>query len=203
MRGILFLSVLVCLFSGVPSLAQRVIESESTAAVEGETGVFRLAVEGQNRREATVARAELINTEGVVVASAARTIPSGGGKQTVEFRIPLGQILTTNPNNDLAWYRLRYRVGSSLGVISLSQMIRDLFELRIAAATNVTAGMTYRTRVRALNPFTDQPVSGVRIDTLLKLDLKDSEANELELRTTGETNAEGFAVVDFQIPVDA
>jgi hypothetical protein len=202
MRGILFLSVLVCLFLSGPALAQRVIESESTASIEGQTGVFRLALENTFGGKSYPASAELINTEDKVVASAVRT--ASGDTQTIEFRMPLSETLTSTPNDDLAWYRLRYRVGPASGVISLSQMIRDLFELRITASSNLMAGMTYRVRVRAVNPVTEQPVPGVSLETLLKLDLEnDDDGEDLALRNTAETNADGFAVVDFAIPVDA
>nr|MBA2347806.1 hypothetical protein [Solirubrobacterales bacterium] len=101
------------------------------------------------------------------------------------------------------WYRLRYRIGGTAGIVSLSQLLRDLFELRIIASGNVISGTTYRTRVRAVNPFADQPSAGVAVETEIELELKGDGNETLRLGAKGVTDAEGFAVFDFPIPIEA
>jgi len=63
--------------------------------------------------------------------------------------------------------------------------------------------MTYRSRIRALNPFTNKAVEGVKISAELELELKSVDDQKLKLNASGETDADGFASLDFPIPVEA
>lgn len=202
MRRCLFPLVFVCLFSAVAAFPQRVIENESSFSIVGNEGVIRLVFESPipEKRNAYL---ELMDVGDAVKATVSRpNLAVSAGKQTFDFRMKLGQF-GANANDDLAWYRLRYSIGDAKGIVSLSQIMPDLFEMRIIAAGNVLPGMTYRARVRALNPFTEKPAPGVKIDTELKLELKGNDDQVLKLKASAETDADGFAFLDFQIPVDA
>lgn len=202
MRSRVFLMVSVCLLFTVTAFAQQVNEAESTVSLNGTDATVRLVVENNAGRRSVDARVELLDPLDVVKAVSSRQSRSlANGKQTLEFQIPLGEIVKNN-NEDIAWYRLRYSLGDARGIISLSQMIRELFELRIIAAENVLTGTTYRVRVRAFNPFTDVPAGGVNIETNVELELRGEDDKKLELKGTGITDGDGFSVIDLAIPPD-
>ena len=124
------------------------------------------------------------------------------GENTYKFSLALGELMKT-PVIKLAWYRLHYRIGESSGYVSLSELIKDFFELRVAASENFFPGQNYRIRVRALQPFTKMPVKNVRIEGELKLDIDtDADEDELILKSKTKTDSEGFAVLNFKIPTD-
>ena len=58
--------------------------------------------------------------------------------------------------NELLWYRLRYTIVSSRnpakGIVSLSEIIPELFALRVSASQQIFAGMNYVAHVRAFHP---------------------------------------------------
>ncbi|HEV8590639.1 MAG TPA: MG2 domain-containing protein, partial [Pyrinomonadaceae bacterium] len=202
MRKRLFLLVFVCLFIALPAYSQRVIENESTASIAGNEVVIQLAIENNSPIRSLVAKVELIDIAGATRAIRTnQNVSLRGGKQSIEIHLPLGD-LTQRANEDLAWYRLRYSVGNAGGIIAMSQLVRDLFELRIIAADNLMTGTVYRTRIRAVNPFTDAPAIGVAIETHVELDLRGDDDKKLVLTGAGVTDTEGFAVIDFTIPAD-
>ena len=61
--------------------------------------------------------------------------------------------------------------------------------------------MTYRSRIRAINPFNNQAVQGVNVNADLNLELKDEK--KLTFSANGETDRDGFAELEFQIPIEA
>lgn len=89
----------------------------------------------------------------------------------------------------------------SIGIISLSELLKDDFELRVAAFERLVPGQMFRARVRTLNPLTQRPVGRVAIDGELEVDL-DTEADEdeLKLKARGMTNGDGLLVLDFKVP---
>ncbi|MBX3294765.1 MAG: carboxypeptidase regulatory-like domain-containing protein [Acidobacteria bacterium] len=202
MRVTLFPVLVVCLLCAFSAAGQNVIEPISTAAVHDGKIIAELVVESPAGRSVE-AWAELLDQRGAVQSSSsARLQPLSAGRQKVVFEFPLA-IKQSSENSDITWYRLHYKIGDATGIISLSQMIADLFELRIIAAERVAAGMNYRVRVRSLHPFTGQPAAGVGISTKIVLDLKTEEDRQLEISGTGMTNADGFAVLDFTVPPEA
>ena len=146
---------------------------------------------------------ELLDTAG-----SARATQSGEkvqtvqrGKQALEFRLPLPNNVLSNKES-IAWYRFRYRIGNSSGQISISQLISGFFELRVISAKDVLPGTTYRVRVRATNPFSNEPLGEVAIE--IEVDLKLSSSSQtLALKGAGVTDTNGFAIVDFTIPTEA
>ena len=111
-------------------------------------------------------------------------------------------MLRTEEEDKLAWYRLHYRVGGAEGFASLSELLKDIFELRVAAGEKVRAGMNYRVQIRAVQPFTKIPVKNVKIEALVTLDVDtDQDEDDIKLTGTGETDQEGFLTLDFKIPV--
>jgi hypothetical protein len=131
------------------------------------------------------------------------------GAETYKISLPLGDLMRTNAD-DIAWFRLRCRLTDGNGnsqlesVISLSEIIRDIFELRVAASDNIFSGMNYQARIRAFQPFTNEPVKNVKIKGELELKHNAENKNkELKISARGESDAEGFALLDFEIPPNA
>ncbi|MGH9945585.1 MAG: alpha-2-macroglobulin family protein [Pyrinomonadaceae bacterium] len=193
----LFVIVLVC---SISAAAQVVVESESTFSIRENYAVVNLAVKNGSDISRVSQSVELIDIDGVRKAgTTSGKLLEINGKKMLEFRLPIAE-LGNSISEDLAWYRLRYRVGDSTGIISMSQMLHDLFELRIIAADNILSGMTYRVRVRALSPFTEKPAANVKIETAIELELQGEDKQVLNFVGSGETDVDGFAVVDFRIP---
>ncbi len=196
----LFVALLVCSFSAT---AQTVNEAESSVSIEGNIAVVRLAVVSDRDAPNLVPMIELLDTADVVRSRPSNVFSSiKSGSQVLEFRLPIESILAS-ATEDIAWYRLRYRIGSTSGVISMSQLIRDLFELRVIASKDILSGMTYRVRVRAVNPFTSYPEAGVTTDIWVDFELTGEDKKKLKLNGSGETDADGFAYVDFTVPSEA
>ncbi|MEO6050749.1 MAG: MG2 domain-containing protein, partial [Pyrinomonadaceae bacterium] len=192
--------LLVCAYAAA---AQTVIESESSVFIRDKTVFVSVVVTSDTDISRVSSSIELLDTAGAVRSRSSPVIPViRGGKQALAFELPLANALDS-PTDDIAWYRLRYKIGDSSGTISMSQLITDLFELRIIATEHLLSGMTYRVRVRAVNPFTEQPAVGVQVESTVELELAGGDNQTLKLNGSGETDAEGFAVVDFTIPTEA
>ncbi|HRA39479.1 MAG TPA: MG2 domain-containing protein [Pyrinomonadaceae bacterium] len=196
----LFLVLLVCSFSAA---AQTVIESESKVVVRDRIATANIVVAGSSDLSGITSSVELIDPAGTVRARASKFVVTDlGGKQSLSFEMAVTDILSS-VKDDIAWYRLHYTVGQASGIISMSQMIDELFELRIIASDNLLTGMSYRVRVRAVNPFTEKPAVGVRVDSTVALELAGEGERKLELKGSAVTDADGFAVVDLAIPTEA
>jgi hypothetical protein len=192
-----FVMVVVCSFS---TLGQSVNDAESSALIKQGNAVISLAISADQAMSGLATRVDLLDTNDALRAqSVVRNINLHRGKQAVEFSIPLEQIVNTG-TEDIAWYRLRYQIGEASGTIAMSQLLRDLFEMRVIATDQLMAGMTYRVRVRALNPFNGQATAGVKIEAAVELSLKNAAKQRLDLTAAGETNTDGFANLDFGLP---
>ncbi len=194
---LLFVTLLVCFYSAG---AQSVIESESRVILQGSSAKFSLAIENLGRSLTSRIELALIDEKDQILAETAQFLLIKPGKAEYKIAMPLG-VLLKGGDESLPWYRLRYVFAGKTGFISLSELLKDIFELRIAAAENIFPGMRYRVRVRAIQAFTKQPVKGVQIDGELKLDLEtDDDDDELKLTGGGKTDGDGFAILDFDIP---
>ena len=130
------------------------------------------------------------------------TVAPGAGKLTIPFAMPK----EIHVQDKTLWYRLRYRVapesGNSFapvsGIVSLSEITPDIFELRVTSSEFPIPGKQYRTHIRALHPLTARPVGGVSVTATLKFDndRKDS------FKATGVTNAKGYVALGFNLPRD-
>ncbi len=200
MRFGLFPAVVVCLACAFSVFGQTVNEAESKVMLGGETAEVSLAIDNPGGRKTTAVTVEIIDANDVIRASAQRSVELKRGRGHYPVSIAVGSLLQ-DAEGDLAWYRFRYRVGETSGIVSMSELLKDIFEIRVVAADNLLSGMTYRVRVRVANPFNDSPVSGVAVETILSLELKDND-DGLTVKAAGITDRDGFAVMDIPIPVD-
>lgn len=193
-----FVLCVVCLFS---VKAQTLNEAETSLILNEKTADFSLAIENQKAAFNSYVSLEILDAESVVRASVSSPQTIKSGKEIYKVSLPFGDLLEKN-QADISWFRLRYKIGENRGVISLSQIIKDIFEVRVIAADNLVAGMTYRTRIRTTNPFNNQTVGGVSINAELNLELKSADDKTIKLNANGVTDAEGFVNLDFQIPAE-
>jgi len=200
MRQKLFLIVVLCLVCLFSAPAQTVVETESSVVFGQTTVDVSIVLENPEADFDGGIELELLDAENKIRARAVQKLTVKRGRETYKIAIPVGDLLKT-AEDEIAWYRLHYRVGKAEGLISLSELIRDVFELRIAAGESVFSGTNYRARVRAVQPFTKLPVKNVKIEGAMTLDI-DTEADEdeIKLKAKSETDDQGFAVLDFKIP---
>jgi hypothetical protein len=110
-------------------------------------------------------------------------------------------------DNELPWYRLRYRIdaaatvetppNSASGVISLSQIdTPDIFAMQVSAPSVSHRGGRQYTHVRALHPLDAKPVKDVNVSVELKIDNDPG----VTLRSSAVTDANGYALVSLDIP---
>src|ERR1043166_4654878 len=180
--------VLLCLFVCLlaahlssASSALRVDESRIRGSPDGSQTRVTLAVENGTGWPFTArVRLELLDPRDKVRASASSDVQVRRGANT--FAVPLElpySGLTESEQKEFPWYRLRYRVAPATdaggvaaleGVVSLSEAMPDLFELRVVSPRKARGGSTLRARVRTANPATGRPVRGVSVTGELQLD---------------------------------
>lgn len=209
------LPLLLCLFfallpltkSSALNTALRVNEAETRVQLrEGKTEVA-LAVENlmANPLRARIELAWLDPQDRVTAHTERREVIAPGSGKII---VPLPLLVDSKHQDETLWYRLRYRLAPAdatgkafapaSGVISLSEITPDIFELRVIASEYPFAGKPYRAHVRALHPITSRVVSGVKINAELKFD----NDREDSFKASTLTNAQGYAVLDFNLPRD-
>jgi hypothetical protein len=131
----------------------------------------------------------------------------GAGSQLLKLTLPVSiSNLKTEDRRKLLWYRLRYRLCEERspehtlteGILSLSEIAPDLFEIRVATAEVVREGDRYHARVQAFHPITRRPAADVRIDG--EITLEDDDDESVKLHASKNTNAKGYAELDFVLP---
>jgi len=193
----LIVVLLVCLLTGH---AQTVNETGSSMILKDTSAEISLAVDSARKVPSIPVTLELLDEKNTVRASTAQNFPLKKGRNLSKITLPLGDLMKT-AEEEIYWFRLQYRVGETTGVISLSELLREIFELRASVPRNYFTGRTYRVRVRALNPFSLKPVKDVQIDGEFSADIEtDSDEDELKLKASGRTDGKGFVVLDFKIP---
>jgi hypothetical protein len=213
-KWLLFSFCLSLLFLLAPlssaNLTLRVNESATRVVFEEAGTRVQLAVENAlGRRADAHVQIELLDTDGVIRAQSDTTNQINPGASALN--IPINLWLSgksASETSEVLWYRLRYRVEPSTansfdpisGVVALAAIAPDVFALHIAAPEKAQEGAAYRLRVRAAQPLTSQAVAGVELAAELKFDGYDND--DVVLKQTARTDANGFATIDFQIPRD-
>lgn len=183
----------------------RVTESRTKFVLHKDRAEVLLAVENTTgeTRDASVTL-EVIDTHNNVLDETTGTQSVAPGSQTLRFSLPPVVTDVTKFNRrDLVWYRLRYRLvevvrpsmAINKGVISLSEIMPDLFEIRVATADLARAGGRYRARVQAVHPFTHQPAAGVQIKGEIVFDNYDGKPT-----ASATTDKEGYAWLEMVLP---
>lgn len=208
---VLCLLVSLLLFSQLSSAgnALRVDEAATRLTLAEEATTVSLALVNPLGHEFRArVRLEVIDPLGEVRASRESDATIKRGASALVLSLPLQLAgLDKQERDRLLWYRLRYRIspeqaspaGATLieGIVSLSEISSDLFELRVSAPPHAREGLRYRALARAVHPISSRPVPGVRVEAGIVF----SNGTKKEtLKATGTTDAEGNAPLDFALP---
>src|SRR5262249_42360375 len=124
------------------------------------------------------------------------------GSSTIDLPIDLSaQLKSHDARKQLLLFRVRYHIsevgpsGSTVdGILSLSEITPDLFELRVATTRQARPGTRLHMTIRAKHPITMRPASGVSVEGAIKLDDKQT------IKSSGTTDNDGYAALDFDLP---
>ncbi|HXM34123.1 MAG TPA: MG2 domain-containing protein, partial [Pyrinomonadaceae bacterium] len=188
----------------------RVNESATRVLLKDDQTIVSLAIENPLGRIVTARiRLELVDPKDQVRVVAEREESIKAGSQAFNIALELPKSIT-DESNQLLWYRLRYRLrpifsqptsfDPSAGLISLSQITPDIFELRVAAPQYVRDGVPYQVRAYAAHPITGHPVKDVSIAADLKFE--GDNKKDFVAKQVATTGAEGYATFDFLLPRD-
>ncbi len=197
--------VLLSIFhSSATNVTLRVNEAATRVSLREGATEITLAVENLTTKTIRIKlELEWVDPKGYVPNRIGRVENIAPGANKLKIPFPLGHFYQ---DSDTPWFRLRYRLtfdeasdktfAPLTGIISLSEMASEMFELHVIASEFAVPGKIYRAQVRALHPVTAQPVGGVRITSELKFD-NDAEDKFAE---SGTTDRNGFASLNFNLP---
>jgi A-macroglobulin TED domain/Alpha-2-macroglobulin family/MG2 domain/Carboxypeptidase regulatory-like domain/A-macroglobulin receptor binding domain/Alpha-2-macroglobulin bait region domain/Macroglobulin domain MG3 len=184
----------------------KVIEVRTRFLLEKEPAEVLLAVENSTGETLNAkVEVELRDPQDRVISQLNRAQSIGTGNQTLSLTLPLYFSKLIGEDRRILFHRLHYRVSKESqsvslaeGIISLSEITPDLFELRVAAAELAREGGRYKARVVARHPVTHKPAPNVLIDA--ELTLLDDEEHGLKLHNSKPTNSDGYAMLEFEMP---
>jgi hypothetical protein len=193
----------------------RVDEAATRISLAEGQSKISLAVENNTSGSAPVhIKLELLDPHDKVVARTRRRETLRPGANRVAAFMPVSNSARHGDDfKQLLWHRLRYEITPAdtdhaapfansphQGIISLSEITPDLFELDVAAADKAGAGHLYRVRVRATHPLTSRPVRGVEVTAEVVLDESGDEGKSGALKLSGATGRDGYVTLDFNLP---
>ena len=206
-KGNFFLTAVVCLFLALTVKTENklsVSETEITASIQNNQMQTNLFVENPARAFSAKVRLEILDTTDRIIARSETDETIKNGRNALTIPVSLHE---KNYINELLWYRLRYTIVSAnnpaTGIVSLSEIIPELFALRVSASQQVFAGMNYVAHVRAFHPTKAGFIPGVKLDGKLTIYSKgrnNSDNKNLEIKASGLTGSDGFATLNFRIP---
>ena len=211
-RWLLSLLCLTVLFLSLVQLTGargelKVDETNSSILFEKDPAEVLLAVENPSSAVNANVQLELLDTNDISLAKSNQVQSIAGGKQRLKLSLPFAFPNSNDRDRNLAlWYRLHYRITPQEspaevladGVISLSEITPDVFELHVAAAQVVREGHRYRVHVQAAHPITKRPAEKVRIDVHVTLDGDNDKI--VKLNGSSLTDAKGRAVLNLDLP---
>ena len=184
----------------------RVDESTTRLLIQPDRMQVLLAVNNSlTRRVESRVRLELINELNRVTARTQIDSVLEPGLNTIS-----ADLLGSPPKTPryMLWNRLRYHITTSShsrgaideisGTISLSEICPDIFALTLIKPLVGSPGARYRVRVLAQHPVSKRSAEGVDVQAELSFDGLPSP-----LTQSRTTDAEGYAVFDFEIPLGA
>ena len=169
MKGKIFLAVVVCLFWVSIASAQsflKVNEAETQSFFSQNRLQTKLAIENSAANFPARVRVEILDADDQILAQKESNEIVKRGRQFLLIPLEFAQ---KQEANDLLWYRLRYLIEpensaeSTRGIVSLSEIMPEIFELQILTSDKVFAGMRLRAHVVAVHPLTKKPIKNVNI----------------------------------------
>ncbi|HZT57568.1 MAG TPA: hypothetical protein VFA21_02975, partial [Pyrinomonadaceae bacterium] len=183
--------------------AFRVDESATRATLRRDSTDVSLAL--VNRVGHTVAArvsVELLDADGTSLARAEREAEVTSGASALAFTLPASVIADEKARERVPWYRVSYSVApasdaaASAGIVSLSEITPDLFELSVLTPEYAFEGQRFRARVRAANPVSKRPAKGVAVSGTFSF----GDDEKTVVRAAATTDADGLATLDFDLP---
>ncbi|HTR48339.1 MAG TPA: MG2 domain-containing protein [Verrucomicrobiae bacterium] len=203
---------LLFLFSPTSHADESVRVNESRSKVVLRNGVMAVSLGVENltgRKLGARVEIELLDPDGRSCGRAERDEQIAPGSSKVPFDLPMPTLKPADLDT-VFWYRLRYAISPSSsggeglspvsGVISVSEIAPDMFELQVAYPAGAKLGAPLHVLVRAIQPVTSRPVAGVRIQA--ELDASDTDSIK-PLAVSATTDSRGYAPLDFVIPATA
>ncbi len=167
--------------------------------------VWLAVINSLNRPVKARVRFELVNQLNRTTARTEIDTLLEHGSNKVATELPLTLSTATRY---AVWNRLRYYITSSPGIgvaghqvsgtISVSQICPDIFDLAVIKPLMTMPGARYRVRVFAQNPVTKRSMEDVEVQAEVGF-----AGLPAPLTRSGITDAEGYAVFDFDIPQGA
>jgi uncharacterized protein YfaS (alpha-2-macroglobulin family) len=127
------------------------------------------------------------------------------GSTSISLGLPISE-LSEKEGRKALLYRLRYRISpdpsadiktdTAEGLLSLSEITPDIFDLKVTAPEYAQGGSRYRAQVRAVHPISTSPVKNVSLEAEIRLDGK----LESLIRAEATTDSEGYATLNFDLP---
>ncbi len=195
MRSICFAMVAVCFLFAISSFAQTINEARSIAVAANGAIEASFSVDSRSAAEVPT-EFSLLDTNDKVVSRSAHNVKLVRGRNDLPVRLSLPG-MSRFAAADIVHYRIRYRVGSSFGMISLSKMLQGLFELRVINADKIVPGKMMRMRILTSNPLTGEPVAGVKISATISFDIENKE----DIKSDGVlSNGAGEAEISLKVP---
>jgi hypothetical protein len=206
------LGLFVCLLAAHLSSAAPAFhldESRIRLSFDERQARVRLEVNNGTGRELNARlRIELLDPHDRVRATTATDVRLQRGTNALDaaLELPYAQLLDAE-RKEFPWYRLRYSItpvatsdapAALEGVVSVSEVTPDLFELSVTSAPAARLGSHYAARVRTANPVTQRPLKGVAVEATLTFDDVGDKTNVL--KATGTTDGDGFVTLDFELP---
>src|ERR1700752_1307064 len=207
--------LVVCLLVVVQSTSARfelrVNEAKTKLTFNELAPELALVVENGGKPLVAEIKVELIDTGNRVVAAVSDKIDLKTGSQRVLFTRPTRtRDFSPEEKSDILWYRLRYQVTplgpadnvtAVGGIVSVSSITPDLFDLRVATPEFVRGGTSFKAMVKASHPISNKPAANVVVKGLIELENDDS-GQKTRLTKSATTNQDGIAYLEFTLPRD-
>jgi hypothetical protein len=195
------LAGLLCATSADAQTSLRVNAATARVTIEAGRFVVSLPISNVSASEVTAQlRLELLDTQNRAHAIVERDETIKPGTTTITVPLQISSALATglaNAKENLFWYRLRYQLTTGpAGIIALSGITPELFEINLTYPTVLRDGEHYRARVRAAHPLTERPAAGVRVTCTIEIDSDEGKT----LRASAVTGNDGFAFCEFDLP---
>ena len=205
-RKVLFLLALVfvCAFSANSQTNITVDESRMSAFFADEMFFVNIPLKNDGVAKNAKIKLQILDENDKILAKSLNVQTLQKGSKIA--KVPVRFSVEKNEAESILGNRLKYEISAEnqattvSGIVSFSEIIRDVFSLQIVAAEDTFTGMNYKIHVIAVNPITSQPVKDVKISGELRLD---TDVDELKILTKGKTNSDGFVTLGFQIPLGA
>lgn len=188
----------------------RVNSAETKVQLQGDAMLITLGIENSSERHVPAhISLELLDPKGQPHGQSERDqeIPTGSSK--AHFVVQVSNVKAADLDA-VFWYRLRYQISAGpsggprfkpiVGILSISEIAPEMFELEYAGPSVVQLGARFEALIRAVQPATSRPVAGVKIQATV--DVSDT-GSIAPLKASAITDSHGYARLNFLLPKNA